>query len=43
MDTLQVPIEVAVPDRVETMAGLLAAPGCAHPVAPVEGQSFVFD
>jgi len=31
------------PDRVKLMADLLAEHGCAHPVAPVEGQSFTFD
>ena len=31
------------PDRVKMMADLLAEHGCPSPVAPVEGQSFVFD
>ena len=31
------------PDRVKMMADLLAEHGCPRPVAPVEGQSFVFD
>ena len=31
------------PDRVQAMADLLAGHGCPRPVAPVEGQSFVFD
>ena len=29
--------------RVQAMADLLAEHGCPRPVAPVEGQSFVFD